>query len=156
MFWHTWNLFHQLYETLSTFYTFQVECFLKDIWEFTNSGSIMGLLRRDNLRRLGANLVFIGNNFPKTKWKQECIPVGCVAPAHWPYLVIWGRGHAYPEGACLGGVHTRVRGMHGIHTPSLGPNSRHTLVNTLPSRNYCCGRLLILIVLVESRLTCLQ
>ena len=24
----------------------------------------------------------------ETPFKQECIPVGCVPPAHWPYLIV--------------------------------------------------------------------
>ena len=29
-------------------------------------------------------------------WKQECIPVGCVALAHWPYLIVSARGTCVP------------------------------------------------------------
>ena len=45
--------------------------------------------------------------------KQECIPVGCVPPAHWPYLVVsgrWGlpaRGCIWQGGTCPGGVPAR-------------------------------------------------
>ena len=56
---------------------------------------------------------------PKLKWKQECIPVGCVPPACWPYPSMHWAGFFFPsmhwtggclprgglsEGVCLGGV----------------------------------------------------
>ena len=28
----------------------------------------------------------------KFNLKQECIPVGCIPPPHWPYLIVSGRG----------------------------------------------------------------
>ena len=34
------------------------------------------------------------------QFKQECIPVGCVPPAHWPYLVVSARG------ACVARIST--------------------------------------------------
>ena len=67
---------------------------------------------------------------------QECIPVGCVPPAHWPHLVVRGvvcmleggmhaRGgvcmpgeaHSCPEAVCMPrgwGVHTRWRACWGV------------------------------------------
>ena len=35
---------------------------------------------------------------PNNLKKQECIPVGCVPPAHWPYLVV---SHARPPAPCM-------------------------------------------------------
>ena len=46
----------------------------------------------------------------ETKEKQECIPVGCVPPARWPYLAecsarggVCSRGVSAPGGVCSGG-----------------------------------------------------
>ena len=35
--------------------------------------------------------------------QEECIPVGCVPPACWPYPVVLGKGGVYPGGVCLEG-----------------------------------------------------
>ena len=56
----------------------------------------------------------------QTRVKQDCIPVGCIPPAHWPYLpaaLLWGGGACsraggdcseggclVPTGVCSGGV----------------------------------------------------
>ena len=77
--------------------------------------------------------------------KQECIPVGCVPPAHWPHLVVSAGGLRTCRGACV------PRGVHawgawvpgecacpgGVHTP---PADRildtHLWKHYLPA----CGR----------------
>ena len=40
----------------------------------------------------------------KLFYKQECIPVGCVPPTHWPYVVVHVRG-VHGSGACVAGGH---------------------------------------------------
>ena len=65
--------------------------------------------------------------------QQECIPVGCV-----PSFCSDRRG----GGWCLPGVSAQVHRAGGCLpkcTPR-GQNSWHTLVKTLPFRNFVCGR----------------
>ena len=49
-----------------------------------------------NSRGGSANLLFC-KHLPKTAWRQECIPVGCVTAAHWPYAEVCSRGVWYPS-----------------------------------------------------------
>ena len=51
----------------------------------------------------------------KTK-QQECIPVGCIPPVHWPYLCI----SSYPTYAPPGAT------MHAPKQPCMPPWSNHT------------------------------
>ena len=78
------------------------------------------------------------------KNKQECIPVGCLPPAHWPWggctclgvctcpeggtwpRVYLPRGCTYPGGTCPG-------------TPPYGQNSWHMLLKLLPCQNFVAG-----------------
>ena len=52
----------------------------------------------------------VWSTYPQTFKKQECIPVGCVPPAHWPWYVCWGVCSwgggvcSWGEGLLLGGV----------------------------------------------------
>ena len=69
---------------------------------------------------------------------QEYIPVGCVPPAHWPHLVVWGGVSCVPWGGMCARGHVCLGG--GVTTR--GQNSWHKLVKTLPSRNYCCGKVI--------------
>ena len=70
---------------------------------------------------------------PSWKWnKIECIPVGCVPPGG----VCQGLGGVYP-GCCLPRYHVTCD-CWDTQSPC-GQNSWHTLVKTLPSRNYCCS-----------------
>ena len=41
----------------------------------------------------------------KYSQKQECIPVGCLPPAFWPYPSMHCRGECLPGGICPGGVY---------------------------------------------------
>ena len=49
--------------------------------------------------------------------KLECIPVGCVPPAHWPHLVVSARGSACPEGGHARGVHAGGHVCWGMCVP---------------------------------------
>ena len=62
---------------------------------------------------------------------QECIPVGCVPPAHWVHLIVSARGgmHAWGGmcvrgGACLEGMHTQGE---GACMPKGAGGGKHTL-----------------------------
>ena len=74
---------------------------------------------------LGSNLSWIGIIF-----KQECIPVGCVPPTHWPYLVV---SYAHPPQPCMPppSNHTHTPATTHAHPPC-GQNSWHTLLKILP------------------------
>ena len=100
-------------------------------------------------------LIFMPSHFPQIlthtniiwRGKQECIPVGCVPPAHWSYLCISsypmhappGSNHACPPGSnhtCPpGSNHAPPRAT----TPPLGatthPPSNHTCP---PGSNHAC------------------
>ena len=56
--------------------------------------------------------------------KLECIPVGCVPPAHWPYLVVSARG------VC----HTHTLAMHAP-TPDHAPPAMHAPLPCMPPRH---------------------
>ena len=87
------------------------------------------------------------------KSEQECIPVGCVPPAHWPYLPACSArggvpglgGSAWSGGKCL--VRGSARGclLRGGWYPSMHwgrhPLWResHTRVKTWPSPNFVAG-----------------
>ena len=101
--------------------------------------------------------------------EQECIPIGCVPPAHLPYLggvclggwvsawvgVSCGLSHHTFDVTCmLSLLQLRMKSNAAAYIvlvmwpdkecwntpPPCGQNSWHTLVKTLPSRNYCCER----------------
>ena len=59
----------------------------------------------------------------------ECIPVGCVPPAHWPYLVASARGGGHVWHTCPPPCHTCPCHTHTLpHTPSVPrtPPQPHT------------------------------
>ena len=63
---------------------------------------------------------------------QECIPVGCVPPAHWPYLVVsyahQPGNHAHPPGTM------HALGNHACPPEPCTPPSNHTC----PPGNHAC------------------
>ena len=79
--------------------------------------------------------------------KQECIPVGCIPPAHWSYLRISYPTHT-PLGATTHGPPAAT--MHApreqpctppratMHAPR-GQNCWHTLLKILPCPNFVAG-----------------
>ena len=67
---------------------------------------------------------------PRGCLARECLLEGChPREGFCPDGGCLPRECVCPGGVCLGGVH-----------PPCGQNSWHTLVKTLPFRNYCCGR----------------
>ena len=101
------------------------------------------------------------------KWKrkmelifeQECIPVGCVPAAHWPYAAVcfgggglpgpgglpdpaggggWSRGVCLVQGGCLPDRGGCIPACTEADTlpPPCGQNSWHTLVKILPGPNF--------------------
>ena len=102
----------------------------------------------------------------KNRWKQECIPVGCVPAARWPYAGVcllrggggvcsqggWSKGGLVPGGICSGGVSSQgglVLGGSGSGGGLLlegcipacteadtPPVDRHMLVKILPWPNF--------------------
>ena len=69
---------------------------------------------------------------------QECIPVGCVPPACWPYPRMHCAGGG---GLCQGGVSAQggcVSVFPGVADPPRGQNDRQVL-KTLPCRNFIAG-----------------
>ena len=77
--------------------------------------------------------------------KQECIPVGCVPPAHWPWGCICPGGCTCLGGCtCPRGVPARRGGTCPGGVPAqgvvyLGQNSWHTLLKILPCPNFVAG-----------------
>ena len=86
--------------------------------------------------------------------KQECIPVGCVPPAHWPHLVVSGTQvpchtwppaihapcYAWPHYACPPAIHNPC---HACPPPCMPPDT-HTPAMPLPCMPPChnppCGQ----------------
>ena len=72
-------------------------------------------------------------SYSNTNWicnlKQECVPVGCVLPAHWPYLVVSARGVCMP---CMPPCHTRPLPYTPptMHAPYHAPPITHTPLAT--------------------------
>ena len=59
---------------------------------------------------LGSHVNGLQSMQPISSFQQECIPVGCVPAAHWPYSRVWLRGGGMSAaGGCLlrGGVCSR-------------------------------------------------
>ena len=85
--------------------------------------------------------------FPKKRkerwwYRQECIPVGCVPPAHWPYFIVSAGGgeacipcHAWPP-ATYAPCHAHPPATHAPLpcTPPAthGPPAMHTPCHTCP------------------------
>ena len=87
--------------------------------------------------------------FRKNLAKQECIPVGCVPPAHWLYLIVSARGHAchtfppchtYPPSHTPPAMHTPLPCTPpGTHDPMWTEFLTHASENiTLPQLR--CGQ----------------
>ena len=86
--------------------------------------------------------------------KQECIQVGCVPTAHWPYLVVSHHAHPPPctsppctppaMHACSPATHAPHHAHPLPHMPPChacppGQNSWHTLLKILPFPNFVLG-----------------
>ena len=92
--------------------------------------------------------------------QQECIPVGCVPPAHWPYATRMAPAMHAPHHAChpchthssamYSLCHAHPRAMHAppatppamhapYHAPPRGQNSWHTLLKILPCPDFLAG-----------------
>ena len=69
-------------------------------------------------------------SYPAIILKQECIPVGCVPPVHWSYLIVSAM-HAPPPS------HARPHPL--PRTPPCGQNSWPTLLEILPCPNFVAG-----------------
>ena len=63
---------------------------------------------------------------------QECIPVGCIPAARWPYAAVcsWGGGGCLLWGGCIPAC------SEADTLPRRGQNSWHTLVKILPWPNF--------------------
>ena len=69
--------------------------------------------------------------------KQECIPVGCVPPTHWPYLIVSAM-HAPPP--CMSPCHAHPPAMHApCHACPLPcmPPTMHVPHHTCPTCHTC-------------------
>ena len=151
-----------------TLYRLEKNC-LRNIWQvdtdfFLGSKKVHVPAPSNFLKVL--MVYFLSMLYETTEWTQECIPVGCVPPACWPYPSmhwavvgclpggglcpgdVWSGGcmlrgvGVYPRGGCLSGGGCLPRGVlqtpprTETDTPPCEQNDWQTGVKTLPCRNF--------------------